>query len=96
MLKAIANVETASPSINMKKLLRHFSHKIEVQFDDHIGSASFPFGDAYLEAGESVLAIHVKADDEESMTRLQAVIADHLVRFASKETLTIQWESVTP
>lgn len=96
MLKAIANVKTASPSINMKKLLRHFSHKIEVQFDDHIGSAAFPFGDAYLEAGDSLLAIHVKALNEDAMAQLQGVIGGHLVRFASKEDLTIEWEPVTP
>lgn len=92
LLTTHANVATESPSINLKKLCRHFGHKIEVEFDDARGEIRFPFGTATLEARESLLQLRGSAATEEELERLEQVVADHLVRFANKETLSIEWQ----
>ncbi|MEH6387053.1 MULTISPECIES: DUF2218 domain-containing protein [Pseudomonas] len=91
MHRSISEVSTDSPSVNLKKLCRHFSHKIEVSFDDECGDIKFPFGRGLLEATDGQLRITAEADDMEALAKTEQVLADHLVRFGSKETLVVQW-----
>lgn len=92
LITTYTNVATESPSINLKKLCRHFGHKIEVEFDDTQGKIRFPFGTVTLAAQESLLQLQGSAATEEELERLEQVVADHLVRFANKETLSIKWQ----
>ena len=92
MLSATAQVSTAKASINLKKLCRHFGHKVEASFDDHRGEIHFAFGDVFLVAEEGVLSMKVQADNEENLATGQKVMADHLVRFASDEPLQVDWQ----
>ena len=87
-----AMVETANPSLNLKKLCRHFSHKADTEFDDMRGEIRFPFGVATLAAQADELVLHGRADSEEALDRLEQVMASHLVRFASKESLVVEWQ----
>ncbi|MAX33080.1 MAG: hypothetical protein CME72_08445 [Halomonadaceae bacterium] len=96
MLKTHALIVTESPSLHMKKLCRHFSHKLEVSFDDHKGEIHFPIGLTRLEVRDQTLVLEGQADDEAQLERLQQVTADHLLRFARKEPLTIDWQPGAP
>jgi hypothetical protein len=87
-----ATVKTESPSLNLKKLCRHFSHKTETEFDDERGEIRFPFGTALLHAQPGELVLQGRSDSGEALERLEGVIASHLVRFASKESLTVEWQ----
>ncbi|GAB2802514.1 DUF2218 domain-containing protein [Halomonas shantousis] len=92
MATTYAAVTTENPSLNMKKLCRHFGHKVEATFDDERGEIHFPFGTATLTAEEGVLVMQGRADSDEDIARFEQVMADHLVRFASKESLTVEWQ----
>lgn len=92
MPRSISEVSTPSASTNMKKLCRHFSHKIEVSFDDEHGEITFPFGRGLLDATDGQLRMTAEAADLESLARTEQVLADHLVRFGSRETLVIEWQ----
>lgn len=87
-----ATVTTDNASLNLKKLCRHFSHKAETQFDDDHGEIRFSFGTALLDAQPGELVMQGRSDSEKTLARLEEVIAGHLVRFASKESLTVEWQ----
>jgi len=91
MLIATSTVQTAKASINLKKLCRHFSHKVQASFDDHQGEVHFPFGDAFLTAEGENLQIKVQAPGEEELARVKEVVGGHLVRFAADENLQVDW-----
>lgn len=76
MLIATSTVQTAKASINLKKLCRHFSHKVPANFDDHRGEVQFPFGDALLTAEGETLRIRIQATGEEELARAKDVVGD--------------------
>ena len=78
-------------SLYLKKLCRHFSHKVETEFDDHQGRMQFPFGTCELSADATTLQLHCQADSDQIAT-LRDVIERHLVRFATRDTLTVNWK----
>ena len=91
MLIATSTVQTAKASINLKKLCRHFSHKVPASFDDHRGEVQFPFGDAVLTAEGETLQIRIQATGEDELARAKDVVGGHLVRFATDENLQVEW-----
>ena len=82
---------TEHASLYLKKLCRHFSHKVETEFDDHQGRIQFPFGTCELSADATTLQLHCQADTDQ-MATLRDVIERHLVRFATRDTLTVNWQ----
>ena len=82
---------TEHASLYLKKLCRHFSHKLETEFDDQQGSIRFPFGICELSAEASSLQLHCQASADQ-MATLRDVIERHLVRFATRDTLTVDWQ----
>lgn len=95
MFTATARIPTSNPSTTLKKLCRHFSHKIEAEFDENKGRIVFPFGRALLFASDGLLQLDVEAASDEDRVRLQNVLSDHLVRFASRENLSVTWAATT-
>ena len=81
---------TEHASLYLKKLCRHFSHKVDTEFDDQNGIIRFPFGTCDLSADDQALHLHCQAAGED-LEKLREVIDSHLVRFASKETLSLRW-----
>ena len=90
-----AVVTTQSPSLNIKKLCRHFSHKAEVRFDDTSADIQFPFGEGRCLAQEGVLIMEVEAMDDDLLARAEHVMSDHLIRFAHRESLSVEWHRQT-
>ncbi|HIL23173.1 MAG TPA: DUF2218 domain-containing protein [Alcanivorax sp.] len=81
---------TGQASLYLKKLCRHFSHKLETQFDDHNGVIRFPFGTCELSADEQALHLHCQAGSND-LERLREIIDSHLARFTTREPLTLRW-----
>ncbi|WP_192036196.1 DUF2218 domain-containing protein [Halomonas sp. YLGW01] len=96
MFATHARVATENPSTQLKKLCRHFAHKLEVSFDDTQGEIRFPFGLTRLEIRDQTLVLTGQADDEARLEQLKKVTADHLLRFAHKESLTVDWQPGAP
>ncbi|MBI2242083.1 MAG: DUF2218 domain-containing protein [Magnetospirillum gryphiswaldense] len=91
-LSARAAITTAAASRYLGQLCKHFAHKIPVQYDDQSGRADFPWGTCLLAARDGVLRLDLTAEDETSLSRVKAVVEDHLVRFAWRESITFAWE----
>ena len=91
--RSSAEIATGSASRYLQQLCKHFGHKVEASFDDRVGSVRFSIGDCRLVAQGEVLRISLDAPDPEALLELQDVLERHLVRFAFRETLSIQWLS---
>ena len=91
MIRFQGAAATASASLYMTKLCKHFRHKIVVEFDERSADARFPFGRCLMRAEAQALRFDCQADDAEAAARIRFVLDDHLVRFARKENLSIAW-----
>jgi uncharacterized protein len=92
LITARANVRTDHASKYLMQLSKHWSHRFpDLTFDAHHAEIPLPAGPCTLQANEGVLQITLEADSVESADRLEQVVADHLNRFAFRETLTYEW-----
>ena len=86
-----AEVATVSASRYLQQLCKHFGHKVEASFDAKTGIVRFSIGDCRLLAESEVLRLALDAPDAEKLLQLQDVVASHLVRFAFREPLVVEW-----
>lgn len=89
------SLKTEEGSRYITRLCKHWSHKLELTYDEN--SVDIRFGEgksARLDATPTELRIKISADESELAT-LEDVVARHLKRFAHKETLTFSWEPAT-
>lgn len=90
--RSTAEIATAHSSRYLQQLCKHFAHKRPVVFDKETGSISLSAGDCRLSARAGTLRLALAADDAESLLRLQETVERHLVRFAFREEMRIEWQ----
>lgn len=86
-----AHVGTDKASRYLQQLCKHFQHKLPVTFDETAGDIAFDGGECRLAASASELTLHVSAPSQEALARLEDVVARHLVRFAFREEMSVDW-----
>ena len=99
MLITEARVETERSSQYLAQLCSHFAHKAQahpeidahVEWSDDRGVASFGWGRCSLYADPAALTLRAEAPDEESLQRVEDLVADHLERFGKRDRLTVTW-----
>ncbi len=92
-LTVSAHVPTLSASRYLQQLCKHWSHKLEVEFDPTHGTIRLP-GEvvATLDAEADALTVRLQAPSDEALDRMKMVVADHLDRFAFREApLPFDW-----
>ena len=85
-------IPTEHASRYLQQLCKHFAHKRPVTFDEQSGEISFSVGDCRLKADGSALHIDLTAPGTEEMEQLKDVVIRHLVRFAFREELAVDWQ----
>ncbi|HYC17666.1 MAG TPA: DUF2218 domain-containing protein [Pseudolabrys sp.] len=90
----VAEIATPGASRYLQQLCKHFAHKLPVTFDPHAGKIEFSMGECSLDASENVLTISLTSPDDSQLERLKDVVTRHLVRFAFREDLQIDWRRV--
>ena len=91
-MQSHARLTTDRGARYMIQLAKHWSHKFAVESDER--QARIPLGAATLrmDAGAEGLDLVIEAADEETLVRLEQVVADHLTRFSFREPdLTLAW-----
>lgn len=88
-----AFVATDSPARYIARLCKHFAHKIPVSFDESQGSIQFDAGRSLLHAECGGLTLRVEAASQESLEKLQHVVASHFERFAWQQALVLKWRT---
>lgn len=91
MRQSIARVETERASIHLQQLCKHFAHKRPVTFTPEQGRIKFAIGTCRLEAANGVLTLTAEAEDDDQLAQLQDVVDKHLVRFAFRTPVKIEW-----
>ena len=92
MLSATANVPTANASRYLQQLCKHWSHKLDVAFDERAGTVRFQDAVVSMSASDQGLSVTVEASNEEIRDRIEGVVQSHLDRFAFREApLPFHW-----
>ena len=91
MPESSATVRTASAEKYLVQLCKHFAHKIAVEYGEGRGRARFPWGLCLMEATPDALVLRCQAEDAEALARVEAVLVDHLQRFAWREKPEIRF-----
>ena len=86
-----ANISTTSAARIMKRLCKHWSHKLQVSYDDEQGRVLFDPAVLNMQVSPQSLQATLSHADEDTLIRLQQVVADHLQRMAQPEVLVIEW-----
>jgi len=89
--RSMTDIPTEYASRYLQQLCKHFSHKRPVSFDEHSGQITLMAGECRLTADDAKLTVVVEAQDPSQLEQLQDVIVRHLVRFAFREELSIDW-----
>ncbi|NWL47394.1 DUF2218 domain-containing protein [Pseudomonas hunanensis] len=86
-----ATVQTDQPGRYILRLSKHWGHKFAVTFDNE--RSHIDLGDSICELVADSNALHVVLHAPDELTdELQVVIAEHLQRFAPRETqLSFVW-----
>lgn len=74
------------------QLCKHFAHKIPARFEDGAGEIEFGAGTCRLTAKGDRLTLTVEAATLEAVAQLEDVVARHLLRFAFREELAVDWQ----
>lgn len=89
--QAVAVIATEQPQRLMKRLCKHWGHKFPVEVGEQQGSIELSLGLCRMTCTDSLkVELH---SDAEQMATLQQVVADHLQRMGSTETLVINWQT---
>jgi hypothetical protein len=93
MMRSTAKVATDKAARYLTQLTKHFGHKLPVSTEGNEGGRiDFPFGACALAAEADGLHLCVEAENVADLTRLEAVIADHLTRFMFREPAPVDWK----
>ena len=92
MPTSVSSVKTEHASRYLQQLCKHWSHRFEVEFNETAGRVPFsPETSLGLAANSSSLIMTLNVEKLEDLERMQAVVADHLKRFAFREELDVVW-----
>lgn len=91
--QSTATAQTENASRHLQQLCKHWSHKCETDFTPEAGTVAFPEnrGTLILQASDTALTMQLTVPDPVHLAKMQDVVDKHLLRFAFREDLTINW-----
>lgn len=88
----VCRISTPNASLYIKKLCKHFAHKVEVSFDDELGCCQLPTGQVNMKAADAILTFEISAETTEGVETCKFVVEDHFLRFSRNENIeTLVW-----
>lgn len=87
----VATLSTPNADKYRRQLCKHFAHKLPVTEDETSGLIPFSIGDCRVRSEGERLIMELTSPSDAEMTQLEDVVARHLVRFAFREELAIDW-----
>ena len=87
------HVKTQSASKYLQQLCKHWSHKLPVEFNPHLGVVTFEKARVTFDAADDALAIEIASPEPDEAERMQGVVARHIERFAFREQLAFSWSA---
>ena len=94
MPSATAHVAIPDPARYMNRLTKHFEHRVAVERHEHTASVAFPDAPCTMQASDTHLDMRTAAADLTTLTRIRAVVTNHLKQVASQEAFDVEWSTV--
>ena len=92
-MQAVATVQTEFGDAYLKRLCRHFAHKIPAMNEGRTGRIEFPFGVCHIDVTDTEMRFRVEIDDPDHLDRAKRVLEDHLTRMANRDEPEFQWHA---
>ncbi len=90
------SIATRHGSKYLQQLCKHFRHKVNVEFDQTTARVDFPGGVAFMFADDEGLSFFCRVDVEGKEAQIKAILDTHLIKFAWREELVIDWQDGLP
>ena len=90
-MHSVAAIATPNGSKYLQQLCKHWSHKLEVEFDADHGRVSLPTSEVGFAATPDMLTLTLTGPDAATFDRMEEVVVNHLNRFAFREELAVTW-----
>ena len=87
-----ASIETAEGVKYLRRLCKHFSHKVPSSWDDSQGKVSFAMGDCLMLASGRNLTIRCVAGSYADVEEVAETIKSHFDRFTQTDGLVLDWQ----
>ena len=93
-MQSQAIIQTANARRYLGQFCKHFAHKAPVSLDPALASGQLTFGAGIcrLHADEAALTLHVEGEAADAIKTLRDVVERHLVRFAFRKELALNWQ----
>lgn len=86
-----AIVKTEFGALYLKRLCRHFAHKVPTTMSGSQGRIEFPFGPNCISVDDEQMHLQIEVNDSAEIDRAEQVVAEHLIRMANKDNPTVKW-----
>ena len=91
-LHSRADVITANPARYAKQIVSHLGRDEPFTTDGPTSTVQWDSATAGVVVGDGVLTLLAQAPDEAGVAFVEKVLGDHLLRFATREELTVTWQ----
>jgi hypothetical protein len=91
-----AEITTDNPKRYIKRLCKHFAHRVDADYSESAGFVDFAPGTCKMEAEESSIVFTINSEEYERAVDLEDVISRHTDQFARDEAFNWHWEEVIP
>lgn len=91
-LRSRADVITANPARYAKQIVSHLGRNDPFTTDGNTSTVRWDTATAGVVVGDGVLSLLAEAPDEAGVAFVEKVLSDHLLRFATREELTVTWQ----
>ncbi len=91
LMHKFALIETAEGGKYLRRLCKHFSHKVPASWDNSQGKVSFAMGDCLMSASASTLTVRCVAANNDDVEEVAETIKSHFDRFAKTDGLVLVW-----
>lgn len=92
MPASATQIASGNPGRLVRRLCKHWGHKFPVETGEHHGRIELSIGVCTLHDDAPSLRVALQASSTADLARLEQVVADHLQRMASDESLVIAWQ----
>ena len=93
MKTSTAQVRTDKASRYLVQLCKHFGHRVPTEWSEAEGLVRFEPGTCRMTAAPDLLTLTCESATPEDLAVVESTVADHLVRFAWKEDLSVTWSA---
>lgn len=86
-----AQVATRSAAVYLKKLCRHFAHRVPATLTGDQGIIEFPFGRCRIDTSPQQIRFSIDVVEADELATAERVVTDHLLRLARDDDLVVHW-----